>query len=118
MNERPSYQALLREREHLLEQLGNSPPVLRGTLRQHMNRCGNPGCRCHDEDKPILHGPYQYLSHRYQNRTRTILLTENKLPHARKWVANYRRMMKTVYRLAEVNFRILRYYHANLDKKS
>jgi hypothetical protein len=118
MNERPSYQALLRERERLLKQLGNSPPVLRGSLRQHMNRCGNPGCRCHDEDKPVLHGPYQYLSHRYGNRTQTILLTESKLPHARKWVANYRRIIQTVYRLAEVNFRILRYHHANLDKKS
>ena len=117
MNERPSYQALLKQRERLLEQLGDSPPVLRGSLRRHMNRCGNPACRCHDEEKPVLHGPYQYLSHRYQNRTQTILLTESKLPHALEWVANYKRLIRTVYRLAEINFRILRYHHNRLGSE-
>lgn len=66
-------------------------------------------------DKPVLHGPYQYLSHRYQNRTQTILLTKSKVLHARAWVANYKRLIQTVYRLAEVNFRILRYHHDKLD---
>lgn len=118
MKGQASYQTLLRERDSLREQIGNSPPILRGSLRRHMNRCGNPTCRCHDEDKPVLHGPYQYLSHRYQNRTQTILLTASKLPHAREWVANYRRLIRTVYRLAEVNFRILRYHHASLHEES
>lgn len=118
MNERPRYQALLKQRERLLEQLGDSPPILRGSLRRHMNRCGNPACRCRDLDKPIRHGPYQYLSHRYQNRTQTILLTESKLPHALEWVANYKRLIRTVYRLAEVNFRILRFHHTQLNRKS
>jgi hypothetical protein len=115
MKERPAYSALTAERQKLLKQLGKWPPVLRGSLRRHMNRCGNPACRCHDPDSPVLHGPYQYLSHRHQNKTHTILLTENKLPHAREWVANYKRLIRAIYRLAEVNFRILRYHHDRLD---
>jgi hypothetical protein len=115
MKGQPGYQALLNERKQLLALLGNSPPVLRGSLRKHLNRCGNPACRCHDPEQPVLHGPYQYLSHRYQNRTQTILLTKSKLPHAQAWTANYKRLIQTIYRLAEVNFRILRYHHARLE---
>lgn len=114
MNERLYYQALIGERRRLQEKLGKWPPILRGSLRRHGSRCGNPACRCHDEDHPVLHGPYQYLSHRYQNRTQTILLTESKLPHARAWVGNYKRLIRAIYRLAEINFRILRYHHDRL----
>ena len=115
MNEHPSYQALIAERQRLLERLGHWPPILRGSLRQHAGRCGNAACRCHDPDHPVLHGPYQYLSHRYQNRSQTILLTESKLPHAKAWTANYKRLIQTIYRLAEVNFRILRHHHTRLE---
>ena len=114
MNERTDYAGLLRERRRLLAQLATWPPVLRGSLREHGCRCGNPNCRCHDKKKPVLHGPYQYLSHRYQNRTQTILLTKGKLPHARAWVSNYKRLIQMVYDLSEVNFRLLRYHHDKL----
>ena len=115
MNRRPSYPALLRERERLLKSLAQWPPVLRGSLRQHKGRCGNRNCACHDPKRPKLHGPYQYLSHRYQNRTQTILLTKRKRPHAVAWIVNYRRLIKLLYRLSEVNFRLLRYHYDKLE---
>jgi hypothetical protein len=114
MNERPDYEGLLRERRRLLERLAAWPPVLRGSLREHFGRCGNPNCRCRAKKHPVLHGPYQYLSHRYQNRTQTILLTKTKLPHARAWVASYKQLIQVVYDLCEVNFRLLRYHHDKL----
>lgn len=117
MNERPVYSALIAERRRLLAKLGDWPPILRGSLRRHKNRCGNPACRCHDPDHPVLHGPYHYLSHRHENRTQTILLTESKRPYAQAWVSNYRRLIRTIHRLAEVNFRILRYHHNQLGQK-
>lgn len=100
-----------------MKKLANWPPVLRGSLRKHESRCGNPNCRCHDEKAPVLHGPYQYLSHRYENRTQTILLTKSKRPHALAWVANYKRLIKLIYRLSEVNFRLLRYHYDKLEPK-
>ena len=115
MNRRPSYSRLLRERKRILEKLAEWPPVLRGSLRRHGSRCGNPNCACHDPKHPKLHGPYQYLSHRYQNQTQTILLTESKRPHAVAWMANYKRLIKLIYRLSEVNFRLLRYHHDKLE---
>lgn len=102
------------ERRRLLAKLAEWPPVLRGSLREHYGRCGNPNCRCRAKKNPILHGPYQYLSHRHGNRTQTIVLTKSKRPHARAWVANYKRLIQTVYELSEVNFRLLRYHHGRL----
>lgn len=101
----------------MLAKLGEFPPVLRGSLRKHGNKCGNPKCRCHDRRDPKLHGPYHYLSHRYQDKTQTVFLNEIKLKHAKLWVANYRRMINTVYRLSEVNFRLLRYHHDKLESE-
>jgi len=117
MNAKPSYNRLLRERKRILRKLAEWPPALRGTLRRHGSRCGNPDCGCHDKKAPVLHGPYKYLSHRYQNRTQTILLTKSKLPHAVAWVANYKRLIMTIYRLSEINFRLLRYHHDKLEPK-
>jgi len=118
MNHRPSYSGLLRERERILQKLAEFPPVLRGTMRKHGNKCGNPNCRCHDKKEPKLHGPYYYMSHRYRNKTQTILLTEGKRPHAVAWIANYKRLVKLVYRLSEVNFRLLRYHYDKLEPQA
>lgn len=105
---------MLRERRRLRASLAVWPPVLRGSLREHVGRCGHAKCRCRAEKNPVLHGPYQYLSHRYRNRTQTILLTKTKQPYAQAWVANYKRLIQTIYELCEVNFRLLRYPHDKL----
>ena len=114
MNRTPPYAGLLRKRRRLLASLAAWPPVLRGSFREHFGRCGHAKCRCRAEKNPVLHGPYQYLSHRYRNRTQTILLTKTKQPYAQAWVANYKRLIQTVYELCEVNFRLLRYHHDKL----
>jgi hypothetical protein len=88
--------------------------VLRGSLRLHENVCGNPNCRCKDPENPVRHGPYHYLSHRYENKTQTIFLTKKKLDHARQWTENYRRLINTIYELSEINFKLLRYHHDKL----
>ena len=115
---KPSYTQLLRERERLVKKLGEWPPVLRGTIRYHGNKCGNPHCRCHDTKKPVRHGPYHYLSHRYMNKTQTIFLNQAKLPYAREWIENYKALIDTIYRLSEVNFRVLRYHYDKLQPGS
>lgn len=114
MSRKPSYRELLAERERLLEKLASSPPVLRASIRRHGNKCGNPACRCKDPKNPVLHGPYHYLSHRYRDKTQTIFLNQTKLPNARRWIADYKRLIRVVYRLSEINFRLLRYHYDKL----
>jgi hypothetical protein len=117
MKEKPSYTELLKERQRLLEQLASWPPILRGTIRVQGNVCGKPGCRCKDPKNPILHGPYHYLSHRYEERSQTIFLNEVKLRFASEWIANYKRLIETIYRLSEINFRLLRYHYDVLERE-
>ncbi len=33
---------------------------LTGAVVAQYKRCGKPGCRCSDREKPLLHGPYWY----------------------------------------------------------
>lgn len=115
MKRKPSYTKLLKERQGLLKELASWPPILRGTIRRQGNRCGKPGCRCKDPDNPLLHGPYHYLSHRYGDRSQTIFLTPVKLKYAGEWIANYKGLIQTIYRLSEINFRLLRYYYDKLE---
>lgn len=114
MNRKASFSELMRERERLLKILGDYPPILRGSLRRHGNKCGNPNCVCHDLHQPKRHGPYYYLSHRHQDKTQTLFLSPVKLPHAKAWLANYKRLIQLIYRLSEVNFRLLRYHALRL----
>jgi hypothetical protein len=115
MKRKPSYTKLLKERQRLLEELASWPPILRGTIRVQGNVCGKPGCRCKDPRNPILHGPYPYLSHRYEDRSQTIFLNEVKLRHAGEWISNYKELIQTIYRLSEINFLLLRYHYDKLE---
>ncbi len=117
MNRKPQYKQLLRERQRLLEKLAAWPPVLRASLRNHGNKCGNLNCRCHDRKDPVLHGPYFYLSHRYADKTQSVFLNATKLNYAKQWISNYKGLIKTVYRLSEINFRLLRYHYDKLDSE-
>jgi hypothetical protein len=114
MKTKPSYAQLLAQRQQLLRQLADWPPILRGTIRRHLNKCGNPHCRCHDAQHPQRHGPYDYLSHRHGDKTQTIFLNQAKRSHAAAWVDNYHRLIETIYQLSEINFQILRYHYEKL----
>lgn len=113
----PAYNSLIRKRANLLKRIGVNPFVLRASLRRHGNVCGRPNCSCKNPSNPKLHGPYDYLSHRYKDKTQSIFLTAKKLAYAREGIVNYRRLLGLIYRLSEINFRILRYHHRKLEDK-
>ena len=110
----PVYSSLLKERDKLLERLSEDIFILRASLRRHGNICGRPNCSCKRAENPKLHGPYDYLSHRYKDKTQTIFLNKKKLLLAKNGIAGYNRLTETVYRLSEINFRILRYHYNKL----
>ncbi len=105
---------LVRERELLVKKLSGYSYLLRGTIVKRGNICGTPGCRCKRKDNPLLHGPYSYLSHRSRKSINMIFLNKRKLPYARKGIEEYAELIDTVYRISEINFKILRYHYAEL----
>lgn len=106
---------LTRKRSLLIRKLAGYKYLLRGTIIKRGNICGTPGCRCKRKDKPLLHGPYEYLSHRSRKKINMIFLNNRKLPYARRGISEYAELIDTVYRISEINFEILRYHHERLS---
>lgn len=105
---------LLKERDELAGKAGSFKHILRGTIVKQGNICGKAVCICKRKDNPVLHGPYNYLSHRSRKGINMIFLTKRKLVLAKRGVREYNDAIEFIYRLAEINFRILRYHYDKL----
>ena len=106
---------LLKERDKLASKLSGYRYILRGTIIKRGNICGKAVCICKRKPNPILHGPYQYLSHRSKKSINMIFLNTKKLPIAKVGVQEYDEEIELIYRIAEINFEILRYHHERLS---
>jgi len=105
---------LINKREALAKRLGGLKHILRGSIVKQGNICGKAVCVCKRKKNPVLHGPYSYLSHRSRAGMNTIFLNKTKLPIAQKGISEYNEAIDLIYRLAEINFRILRYHYGKL----
>jgi len=105
---------LLGECDKLAAKLSGYKHILRGTIIKRGNVCGKTVCICKRKNNPILHGPYQYLSHRSKKSINMIFLNKKKLPLAEKGVREYDGIIDLIYRIAEINFRLLRYHYDKL----
>lgn len=111
----PRIRLLMEERDRLAAKLAGCRHLLRGTIIERGNICGNPGCRCKRARKPILHGPYPYLSHRSRgNRLNMIYLNAHKHSLSKKGIRAYDEILDIIYRISEINFELLRYHYAEL----
>jgi len=108
---------LIRERDSLSDRLCNYKYILRGTIVERGNVCGKSGCRCKDEENPILHGPYKYLAHRSPGGANMIFLNKIKQPYADHGIRQYRELINLIYRISRINFEILRYHYEKLPKR-
>jgi len=106
---------LLKERDKLAARLSSYKHTLRGTIVKRGNICGKPVCICKRKNNPVLHGPYQYLSHRSRKSINMIFLNKKKLSRAAKGVGEYSELIDLIYRISEINFEILRYHHERLS---
>lgn len=96
---------LIKEREGLIKGMPRWKDILRGSVLTYFIPCGKQGCRC-KRDKDSLHGPYYYISFKDAGKTRMYLLGR-KRKEAAYAVAGYKDMMKKIYRICEINLRLL-----------
>lgn len=114
MNKGSSLKRLIKARDKLTQKLANYKHILRGTVVKRGNICGKKGCKCKRTKNPILHGPYQYLSHRSRQKTQMVFLNRTKLKFADQGIAEYRELIDSIYQISEINFQILRYHYRKL----
>ena len=93
------------ERQELIKGLPRWKDILRGSVLTYFLPCGKQGCKC-KKDKDSLHGPYYYISVSEKGKTRMYLLGR-KRKEAVYAVARYNDMMKKIYRICEINLRLL-----------
>jgi len=70
-----------------------------------LTRCGTAGCRCH-ADPPRLHGPYYQWTRKVKGKTVTVRLSEQQARLLKQWIANARRLDKTLAEMQRLSERI------------
>lgn len=96
---------LVKERRELIKAMPRWKDILRGSVLTYFLPCGKRGCRC-KKDRDSLHGPYYYISVSEKGKTKMYLLGR-KRKEAVYAVARYNDMMKKIYRICEINLRLL-----------
>lgn len=87
--------------------------IVRGSILTRYRRCGKPTCHCGARGKG--HGPAHYLQVALNGKTEQILLSEEMLPVAQRWVGNYQRWWDALEKVSAVNRRLLRLRAAELS---
>lgn len=90
---------LQKERSELESRLLQLGPFVPGSLIKRYTTCGRANCRCQQGEK---HGPFWYLSRRFEGRTRLTYVREEKLEEVQLLVERYRDFQRTRQRLREI----------------
>ncbi len=105
---------LFEQRERLSSGLPSFAQIVRGSLVTRYRRCGKPTCHC---VKGRGHGPAHYLVVTLKaGKTEQILLSEEMLPVARRFLDNYQRWWAALEKVSAVNRRLLRLRVAGLEE--
>jgi hypothetical protein len=92
------------ERQRIMTELNRISFVLPGSVTSRSSRCGNPGCRCHDEP-PTLHGPYQTWTRAVSGKTVTRNLSDEQMERYATWFNDARRLRRLVSELKQLSLR-------------
>jgi len=99
-----SLERLQQRHQALLAKLADLGLVLRGSIAQRWNRCGNPTCRC-KADPPQLHGPYYVWTRKVAAKTVTVVLRPEQAARCREWSRNIRKLDRIVRELQAIGLR-------------
>lgn len=106
---------LVERRKVLAAGLPPFDQIVRGSLVTRYRRCGKVSCHCRTTDG---HGPAHYLVVTLKpGKTEQILLSEDMLPVARRYLDNYNRWWAALEKVSAVNRRLLRMRVAELSVK-
>ena len=99
-----SLQSLEERHRALVAELADLGLVLRGSIANSFNRCGNPTCRC-KADPPMLHGPYCQWTRKVAGKTVTIRLSPEQADRLKEWNHNMRKLDRIVRQLQAIGLR-------------
>ena len=84
--------------------------ILGGSLFERRRRCGNPYCHCSEDEGHLT----VYLGVRLASgKIEQISIRQELAPLAKKWVANYKQLMKIIDAISEKNRQHFRRDHTS-----
>jgi hypothetical protein len=97
MTEPPA--TLQRQHQKLIAEITKLGFVLPGSLTARRTRCSSPGCHCHADDPPALHGPYHSWTRKIAGKTVTRQLTLEQAERYAPWFENARYLRALISQL-------------------
>jgi len=76
-----------------------------GSLVRRFMPCGKSGCRC-QASPPQLHGPYYQWTRKVAGKTVTVRLTKREAKLLATWIANGRRLDRTLAQMERLSHRL------------
>ncbi len=95
---------LTRRIAELQKQMTQLGPVMRGSVVELANKCGNPNCCCAQGQK---HHQY-YFSVSKKGKTKLIFLGKSRVQKAKEYVDNYKTMVAILEEMTEINMQLLK----------
>lgn len=103
--ERGELRRLRQKRKLLLKRLAGIEEFIRGSVVLMKRKCMYPGCRkCASGERH----PTWVLTVSHAGKTRTVYLGEKRVQAAQRMSENYRRLMRLVEEIAQINLALLR----------
>jgi hypothetical protein len=97
--------ALLRKKETLLHRIADYSGFLRGSITSVCSTCNRAACIC--TGRPTGRA-YRLTYKDKQQKTRTVYISREQLPEARRMLANYTKMRKLIDELFETNIALFK----------
>lgn len=99
---RTSYR-LRKQAIELKKALGPLGDFVRGTPMLRKMTCGNPNCRCKTGERHLA----LCLSYSSEGKTKTPYFPLNREAQLRRWAKNYRRLLRLLDEISQINIELL-----------
>jgi hypothetical protein len=106
---------ILRMRQHRLNKLATSSPILAASFGTDTHRCGRPSCRCHHSG-PLHTG--QHLTFKEHGKTRSVYVPKELLAEVRSWLAEHQRLKALLHDIPQLSVTLLRARARFLKRKA
>lgn len=98
-----------KEYEELKSELAEVGYLVLGSVTERRMTCSTATCACH-VNPAARHGPYYQWSWKEAGRTVSCYLDQDRAKLCRKWIANSRRLDRTLKRMRALSLRVARLY--------
>lgn len=105
-----------RKLQRKLKSMGRQHPFMAGSLTKIHRRCGNPKCRCAQED--ASKHPAHLLTTKIKGKTHAVYVPVDMVEEVRQWCRRYRELKDEIKSVSECCEQIIRLHTRDKRERS